>query len=143
MSALHATELILVLLISLAIAALAYIWLRRRWISDGQPLMLCALRAGSQESWRLGLARIGDERLDWFSIVGPSPRPEQSWARHDLDLGAPRPLAEPIPELPNAVAVTGRSPSHQLELALVPAAYTAVRAWLESAPPGHGVNNVA
>jgi hypothetical protein len=46
-----------------------------------------------------------------------------------------------VPGLPaDAVSVTGRSRTTNYELALSPAAYTALRAWLESSPPGFNVN---
>ena len=63
-----------------------------------------------------------------------------SWARGELDFGAAVPLADPIPGLADPVAVQGRAGTQACEFAFVPAAYTAVRAWLESSPPGYNVN---
>ncbi len=143
MSAVTVTELIVGLGLGFLLAAAVFIVLRRRWIGGGRPLMLCAYRTPADLRWRLGLMRISDDRLDWFSVAGPSPRPERTWGRHELDLGAPVPSREPIPGLPDAITVSGRSASGPVELALVSSAYTAVRAWLESAPPGTGVSNVA
>ena len=74
------------------------------------------------------------------TIVGPSLRPEVSWLRGEFDLGIPTPIADPIPGLAEPVSVTGRAGSQSYEFAFVPAAYTAVRAWLESSPPGFNVN---
>ena len=102
--------------------------------------MLCALRTDPSSRWRLGLARLGAQRFEWFSIVGPSLRPEVSWLRGQVDLGIPTPLADPIPGLAEPVSVTGRAAGQSYEFAFVPAAYTAVRAWLESSPPGFNVN---
>lgn len=134
-------ELVLVVALALMVAFIVYIWLRRRYISSGKPLMLCAISTGVNGRWRLGLARISGDRLDWFSVIGPSPRPAHSWVRHDLDLGAPQRLGDTVPGLPqDAVSVTGRSGSFDHELAMSPAAYTALRAWLESSPPGYNVN---
>ena len=133
-------ELVLVVALALLLAGIVFVWLRRQYISGGKPLMLCAISTGDHR-WRLGLARIAGDRLDWFSVVGPSLRPAHGWVRHDLDLGAPHRLAETVPGLPSdAVCVTGRSGSDDYELALSPAAYTALRAWLESSPPGFNVN---
>ncbi|MEO6789720.1 MAG: DUF2550 family protein, partial [Ornithinibacter sp.] len=114
---------------------------RRRFISgDGRPVMLCARRGGPGERWRLGLARLGSERFEWFSVVGPSLRPEVSWLRGELDFGSAQPLADPIPGLAEPVCVTGGAAGTVCEFAFAPAAYTAVRAWLESSPPGYNVN---
>jgi len=140
MTTIVAIELVLVVALALLVAAIVFVWLRRRYISGGKPLMLCAISTGDRR-WRLGLARIAGDRLDWFSVVGPSLRPERAWVRHDLDLGAPRRLGEAVPGLPSdAVCVTGHSRSDDYELALSPAAYTSLRAWLESSPPGFNVN---
>ena len=49
-------------------------------------------------------------------------------------------IVVPIPGLAEPVAVQGRAGGASCELAFVPAAYTAVRAWLESSPPGYNVN---
>ena len=42
--------------------------------------------------------------------------------------------------LADPVAVLGSSGAATCEFAFVPAAYTAVRAWLESSPPGYKAN---
>ncbi|PRY62900.1 uncharacterized protein DUF2550 [Knoellia remsis] len=140
MSPIVTAEIVLAVALALVALCVVFVWLRRRWISGGQPLMICAVRTADRR-WRLGLARIADDRLDWFSVVGPSLRPGHSWRRRDLDLGAPKRLAEPVPGLPSdAVSVAGRTHDHACELALSPAAYTALRAWLESSPPGFNVN---
>lgn len=133
-------ELVLVVALALLVSVTVFVWIRRRYISGGKPVMLCAISTGDRR-WRLGLARIAGDRLDWFSVVGPSLRPAHAWVRHDLDLGAPHRLVEAVPGLPSdAVCVTGRSRTTNYELALSPAAYTALRAWLESSPPGFNVN---
>jgi len=102
--------------------------------------MLCARREGVAGRWRLGLARLSSDRFEWFSIVGPSLRAEVSWLRGELDFGSAVPLTDPIPGLADPVAVQGRAGTQSCEFAFVPAAYTAVRAWLESSPPGFNVN---
>lgn len=140
MFALVTVELVVGVLIGLLIGALAYVWLRRKWISSGHPLMLCAIRTHRRPRWRLGLVRIDDERLCWFTVVGPSPLPEWWVLRHDLDLDTPRPLTEAIPGLAEAVAVSGTGAGQAVELALAPSDYMAVRAWMESSPPGFNVD---
>lgn len=140
MTPLVTVELVLAVVVGVLLLSLLFVWLRRRWISGGNPLMICAVSTG-QSRWRLGLARIAGDSFDWFSVVGPSLSPEHSWTRHELDLGAPAPLADPVPGLPpDAVSVRGISANSDYELALSPAAYTALRAWLESSPPGFNVN---
>ena len=60
--------------------------------------------------------------------------------RGQLDFGSVSPLSDPIPGLADPVAVLGSSGAATCEFAFVPAAYTAVRAWLESSPPGYKAN---
>jgi hypothetical protein len=141
MSALVATELVLAAVLVLVLLLLGYVWLRRRVIADGGPLLMCALCTEAEPRWRLGLVRLTGDTFDWFSVVGPSMRPAYSWGRQQLDLTAPEPLRDPIPGLPaDAVTVTGHCERMACALALSPAASTAVRAWLESSPPGFNVN---
>jgi hypothetical protein len=141
MTAVRITELILAGPVLVGVAALVFVWSRRRYIAgDGRPVMLCARRKTHSLRWRLGLARLGSDRFEWFSVVGPSLRPEVSWPRGRMELGAPQPLADPIPGLADRVAVMGSADGRSIEFAFVPAAYTAVRAWLESSPPGFNSN---
>lgn len=141
MTPLVVTELVLALVVLLVVGALTFVWARRRFISgDGRPVMLCARRDDAVGRWRLGLARLGAERFEWFSVVGPSLRPEVSWQRGELDLGAPEALTDPIPGLADPVGVRVRGGAVAYEFAFAPAAYTAIRAWLESSPPGYNVN---
>ncbi len=141
MSPVVIAELLLALVVIVVVGVLTFVWARRRFISgDGRPVMLCARRNGPGERWRLGLARLGSERFEWFSVVGPSLRPEVSWLRGELDFAAAKPLADPIPGLAEPVSVTGGAAGTSCEFAFAPAAYTAVRAWLESSPPGFNVN---
>lgn len=141
MDALVVSELALALLVLVVVGALTFVWARRRFISgDGRPVMLCALRDQPGARWRLGLARLGAERFEWFSIVGPSLRPEVSWLRGEVQLGSPQPTSDVIPGLAEPISVSGSAAGRTCEFAFVPAAYTAVRAWLESSPPGYNVN---
>ena len=141
MTPLVVVELVLALVVLVLVGALVFVWARRRYIAgDGRPVMLCARRDRPRARWRLGLARLGSDRFEWFSVVGPSLRPEVSWARGELDLGIPTPLSDPIPGLVDPVAVRARAGARACEFAFVPAAYTAVRAWLESSPPGYNSN---
>ena len=108
MSPVVIAELVLALVVLVVVGVLIFVWARRRFISgDGRPIMLCARRDSADERWRLGLARLGSERFEWFSMVGPSFRPEVSWLRGELDFGGAKPLADPIPGLAEPVSVSG------------------------------------
>ena len=141
MTPLVVAEVVLALIVLVIVGALTFVWARRRYISgDGRPVMLCARRDGEGDRWRLGLARLSSDRFEWFSIVGPSLRPEVAWVRGQLDFGSVSPLSDPIPGLADPVAVLGSSGAATCEFAFVPAAYTGVRAWLVSRPHGDKAN---
>ncbi|HEV7145646.1 MAG TPA: DUF2550 family protein [Pedococcus sp.] len=127
-------------LILCAVLALTFIFARRRMLGSGAPLMLCALQPHGRSQYRLGLLRFAGSTLEWFTLVGPSLRPSRRWQRADLDLDAPVAPGELISGLPDAVTVECRYAGDSFGLALTPAAYTAMRSWLESSPPGFNVN---
>ena len=63
MSPLVTAEIVAATLVLLALAALAYIFVRRRLLASGSPLMLCALRAHGAHGYRLGLMRFAGASL--------------------------------------------------------------------------------
>jgi hypothetical protein len=140
MSLLISAEIVAGVLVVLALSALLYIFVRRRLLSSGAPLMLCALQPHGRSQYRLGLLRFAGGTLEWFTLVGPSPRPAHTWERPRLELGPPRKPRGPIAGLPDPVTVACRHGADEFEMALAPAAYTAMRSWLESSPPGFNVN---
>jgi hypothetical protein len=140
MSVVISAEIVAGVLVLLVVLVLTYIFVRRRLLSSGAPLMLCAFRPHGGPSYRLGLLRFAGSTLEWFTLVGPSPRAAHTWDRPRVELGPPRPPSAPIAGLPDAVTVECRHDEDVFEIALAPAAYTAVRSWLESSPPGFNVN---
>jgi Protein of unknown function (DUF2550) len=139
MSPLVTAEVVAGMLVLLALATLTFIFIRRRLLASQSSLMLCALRQHSP-NYRLGLLRIAGPRLEWFSLVGPSMRPRRTWDRGRLQLDAPGAPHEVLAGLPDGVEVTCHYGANTFQLALAPTAYTAIRSWLESAPPGFNVN---
>lgn len=140
MSALETVETVVLTLAVLLLVLLALVWIRRRAISGGKPLMLCAVRNGPGTAWRLGLLRFNSSTMDWFSVIGVTLRPACRWERWGVDLAPPSPATELIPGLPDAVAVRGHCRDDVVEFAMSPGSYTALRSWLESSPPGFNVN---
>ncbi|MDV3222900.1 DUF2550 domain-containing protein [Intrasporangium sp.] len=141
-SVLVSTEIVIGTLLVIALLALGATYLRRRYIAGGQPLTLCGYRAGGSDRWHLGLMRLGDDALEWFTLGGVSLRPKRRWQRQALLLEAPRLLSaeEALALLPDAYAVICTDRIDTFELALQGPDYTAVRSWQEAAPPGYNVN---
>ena len=102
--------------------------------------MLCALQGPRAGPVPPGAAAVLRGRLEWFTLVGPSLRPGRTWERARLELGAPRTPHEASPGCPRPSTVTCHYGTDTFQLALAPAAYTAMRSWLESSPPGFNVN---
>jgi Protein of unknown function (DUF2550) len=141
MSPLTTAEVVVSVLLVVAALALLFVYLRRHVIAGGKPIMACAMLVPGAARWRLGLLRFGPDTMDWFSVAGPSLRPVRTWQRPLLELGPPERIRQVVPGLPDtAVAVSAKYSEQTFGLALAPAAYTAMRSWLESAPPGFNVN---
>ena len=136
MGLLEYTELLLGMLLLGALCVLAFVWFRRRIIAGGKPLMLCAVRTPADPMWRLGLLRFGGRQLDWFTMIGPSLRPDQTWDRHELTLAAPTVTADVIPLLGESLTASATNGGRSFEIAMHSSGLTAMRAWMESQPPG-------
>jgi len=124
-------------------AVLGAVFTRRRLIARGNPLTVCALREPGDRRWRFGLARYGPTGLEWFTLAGLSLRPARHWERTLLDIGAGCPLPpgeRPEILIPAAMKADCHYRQASFEIALARAPYTALRSWLEAAPPGHNVN---
>jgi hypothetical protein len=114
---------------------------RRRLLSRGGGTFELSVRVRSSQAgrgWVLGLGRYRDDRLEWFRIFSPWPRPRRTWARAQLAITSQR-----EPSGPEAFALYGghlvvecRTPGGPVELAMSPSALTGFSSWLESGPPG-------
>ncbi|MBK8470058.1 MAG: DUF2550 domain-containing protein [Candidatus Phosphoribacter sp.] len=110
--------------------------LRRRAIARGKLLAMCAYQRPGSHAWRQGYVRFGEGDVEWYPLGGLSLRPRHIWARRTLDIGAP--VAIPPGELdliPDAVCVPCRASGKVFQLGLARTAYTALRSWVEAAPP--------
>ena len=121
---------------------LVLLWLRRRAIAAHGPVSPCAIRLPESHRWRLGLLRMGSVDLEWFSVGGLTTTPTMAWVREGLEISTPDSDVVSVPGLVDAVSVTLTGPDGRplVHLALEQKIYPAVRSWLESAPPGRGVN---
>lgn len=135
MDPLVTAEVVIGVLLLALLLTVGFVWVRRRRIASGGPLVLGAIRDQAGPRWRLGLLRLSDDSLDWFSVFGPSFGPEHQWSRADLDLEAGD-LDESVSGIADPVRVSGLGGVDRT-LAMDRESYYAVRAWLEAAPPGH------
>ncbi len=127
------------LLVALAGGYLVAVVLRRRIISRGGLTTMCAYRRAGGHAWRQGFIRFGEGDLEWFPLGGVSTKPRYVWSRRGLDLGNPQRLdsgqTEAVGGMVNAIWVECTCRDTLFALALAEPAYTALRSWVESAPP--------
>jgi hypothetical protein len=128
----------------LLLAVLVAVVLRRRRLTSRLGTFDCSVRQprGARRRWALGVARYETDRLDWYRTFSLSPRPSCSYARRALDVTLFREAEgnELAAVQPGAMVVECRHEDVEIELAMSHDAYTGFASWLESAPPGQGVN---
>lgn len=118
-----------------------FLVVRRRWLSRHGGTFELSVRVRPTQAgrgWVLGLGRYRGERLEWFRIFSPSPRPRLAWRRSQLEiLGQREPSdAESFALYGGHLVVECRAPDGAVELAMSPSALTGFSSWLESGPPG-------
>jgi heme exporter protein D len=139
-------ELIIALAVACCVVAaillvVLAVLVRRAILSRGLGTFDCSLRAETirqTSPWRHGIARYGEEHLDWFRVFGVRPIPAESLSRRRLVILGSR-GAEPeetAEVLPDWVVVRCGYGGAIVELAMSEGAFTGLAAWLESAPPG-------
>lgn len=120
---------------------------RRRWIAhQGATFELSIKRAAehSAKGWTLGVAVYREDEVEWFRTFSFSPRP-----RHRFERGGVLIEGRRVPEAGESYAlhaghviVRTENSSGVQQFALSPNSLTGLLSWLESSPPGRGVNNV-
>ena len=99
----------------------------------------CSVRTvGGRRAWSVGVARYGDDRIDWFRIFSLSLRPSRTWQRCLLEVVGTRAPKGPetFAVLPGVRIVQCRYDGADLALAMSADAHTGLTSWLEAAPPG-------
>lgn len=140
-----AAFLLLIVLAGIGIA------LRRVMLERGGGTVDCGLRLkaadGSWQSWRLGVARYRLDELRWHQVFGVLLRPDVVLARRNLIVAARRrpDPAEAVSFGGEAVIIECRDGPHAeaVELAMGQDALTGFLAWLEAAPPGSHLDQIA
>jgi len=132
---------VLLAVLAAVLVLLVVFLLRRTLLTRGLGTFDCSLRHETileRSHWTHGIARYGDENLDWFRVFAVRLRAAESLNRHRLiilDSRLPGP-AETHTVLPGWVVVRCGYGAVIVELAMSEGAYNGLAAWLESAPPG-------
>ena len=131
----------------LATLLVSLLVLRRRVVarrSGSFDLSVCRQPGPQPTAWVIGVGSYGPESLDWYRTFSFAWWRRYRFFRGDLEIFERR-----DPEGSEAFAVDDgdvivriKHPSGIQQLAMSPSALTGLMAWLESSPPGRGVNNV-
>lgn len=108
------------------------------------PRIPCGFRGQSDVPWSVGSLHYEDDLLVHKGRDASSTLTRHRWQRCQLDLGYAEPLRDQhrIQGLPEgmSLAVQGRYGDTTFDLAMTEEHYTALRSWLEAAPPGWNSN---
>lgn len=132
----------------LAVALLCAGVLLRRWLVARSGIsfdMSVNPHAGPHAAgWMLGTAVYGESELLWYRTLSFSPRPRHRFTRGEVVIDGRR---EPTGHEQHSVTaghliVQSQNADGVSQMAMTPDALTGLLSWLESSPPGRGVNNV-
>jgi hypothetical protein len=136
-----AAFLLVLVLIASGIATRRFLLERRGGTLD------CGLRRpAGQGSWRIGVASYQRDQLRWYHLFGVLLRPRTVLERRTLSVVSRR---EPGPAEasslgPGLIVVECQvGAGERVELAMSEAALTGFLAWLEAAPPGSYLDQIA
>ena len=137
----------LALVLLLATLLVSLLVLRRRVVarrSGTFDLSICRHPGPQPTGWLVGVGSYGPESLDWYRTFSFAWWPRYRFLRGDLEVFERRdPEGSEAFALDDGdVIVRINHPSGVRQLAMSPSALTGLLAWLESSPPGRGVNNV-
>jgi Protein of unknown function (DUF2550) len=120
---------------------------RRFLLERGGGTVDCGLRrTAGQGSWRLGVASYQGDQLCWYHLFGVLLRPRLELERRTLTVASRRAatVAESASLGPGMVVVECRvGDGTSVELAMSEAALTGFLSWLEAAPPGSYLDQIA
>ncbi len=132
--------------VAVVVVLLVLVVVRRRSIErrPGAFELTVSARATGAAGWAIGTGVYDGDRLLWFRTFSLAWRPSRVLARDDVQISGRRAPARGESSLlaPGSVVVDCLHGIRPLRLALAPAALTGLLAWLESSPPGRGVNTV-
>jgi Protein of unknown function (DUF2550) len=140
---LFAALLLLLVLFASGIAA------RRYLLERGGGTVDCGLRRVAGEgTWRPGVAAYQGDQLDWYHQFSVRLRPQVVLERRTLTVASRR-MASPAEGAALGAGLyvveckVGPGPGSSVELAMSEAALTGFLSWLEAAPPGSYMDQIA
>ena len=138
---------VLALVIVLAAVGAALVVIRRRTIAGSRgtfDLSVNRRDGAAAHGWVLGVGSFRGDTLNWYRTFSFAWWPRHRFRRADLEvLGRRTPAGSELHALEASdVIVEVRHRSGVRQMAMSASALNGLQAWLESKPPGQGVNNV-
>ena len=105
----------------------------------------CLVRVGAADSemgpWRRGIARYDTNALQWYATLTFGLNPSLSLDRDRLHLQDRFTADRDEPRVPHGMSVVvGRYGDRRVDIAMAAGTASAFVLWVESGPPGRGVN---
>ena len=136
----NVVQVLLITLAVLALASVAWVYLRRRWLSRTGGTFACSLRPqfAPVDRWVLGVARYREHQLQWYPAFSLSLWPSRRFDRDSVRAGEQRrPQPDEAGLLFDAQRIVAlQAPSGEVELAMAADSMTGLLSWLEAGPPG-------
>lgn len=137
----------LAIVVLLGVLFICGLILRRRWIARKGVSFELSINHDVEHSaagWMLGVAVYGDTEIEWFRTFSFSPRPRHRFERGTVVIDGRREPegAESYALHDGHVIVATRHADGVSQFALSPNSLTGLLSWLESSPPGRGINRV-
>lgn len=136
----------LAIIVALLVFLVISIVVRRRWLMREPGAFEMSvnrnIEARSAQGWLVGIAAFRDNELVWFRVFSLSFRPKFRFARGQVSIeGRRNPQGTESYALHDGhIIVQTANPTPIEQLALSETSFTAVQSWLESSPPGRGLN---
>ena len=136
--------LAVVIAVVLCVGLLAALAGRRRLLARDGGAFECSVRLRTTApggGWVLGVARYGEDQLEWYRFFSYSVRPRCRFVRRSvrvIETRAPDPVEAVALYAGQQVLVleTRGARTDRTELAMSPDSLTGLLSWLEAAPPG-------
>lgn len=140
------TEVVLLVLLTLAVLVLLQVWRRVRLVRSGGIDVALRTRTGDGgRGWHGGVARYRGDELVWYRVSSLRSGADRVLDRDSLEIAdrreptAPESYVVPV----GAVVLRCVVADGELEMAMTPDTLTGFLSWLESAPPGRRVHRAS
>ncbi|MCA0293976.1 MAG: DUF2550 domain-containing protein [Actinobacteria bacterium] len=136
------TETVALTLVVLLLLPVAFLGIRRRWLSRQGGLFDCSVRLSTKTpgtGWVLGVARYSGDNLEWFRAFSISVRPRLIFPRSQARAGQqrePDSIESVLLYDDQRIVRMEIADGSSWELAMSVPSLTGLLSWLESAPPG-------